>query len=147
MDLKPNSMPTGRFTLILQRLGGWRGVSACWFETATAEDELVASFGGIFVAYFGGIHSLKLTANAPENRPKRNPKGISFLQPSIFRGYDVFFSRRVGWASLFPKKRQRSTRRFCWDQAAFASCYWRGEASQDVVSLCYGLVMTSLLLL
>ena len=39
------------------------------------------------------IHSLKLTANAPENRPKPNMKVV--FQPSILRGYRMLVSGRV----------------------------------------------------
>ena len=39
LDLKPNSMPTGRFTLILQRLGSGRGL------------RLLLSFGGKWVVH------------------------------------------------------------------------------------------------
>ena len=36
------------------------------------------------------LHSLKLTAKAPENRPKPNRK-VGTIQPSIFRGENVSF--------------------------------------------------------
>ena len=52
------------------------------------------------------LHSLKLTAKAPENRPSQ--KEMILFQPSIFRGEHVSFRGRV-----FPEKVLRSTHQCC----------------------------------
>ena len=49
------------------------------------------------------IPSLKLTANAPENRPKPNRKVV--FQPSIFRG-ELLVSGRVLFDSLYRKSKK-----------------------------------------
>ena len=49
--------------------------------------------GGVAVSCHGkgrDLHSLKLTAKAPENRPNLPPKGNFIFQASIFRCYVSF---------------------------------------------------------
>ena len=48
---------------------------------------------------FGGLHSLKLTANAPEHRPPRSQKDTSSsnFQPLMFRGHASFRDTMMRW--------------------------------------------------
>ena len=64
------------------------------------------------LADFIGIPSLKLTANAPENRPKRSNRKVVF-QPSIFRGEHVSFreGNPLMRLNLRPRIRKYSKKR------------------------------------